>query len=77
MLEFDRLKEIVASAEDDVAKVDRGNKAAGTRVRKTMQEIKGAAQEVRIKCLELKTGPAAPAPPAEPPAAPPVEPPAE
>jgi hypothetical protein len=77
MLEFDRLKEIVASAEDDVAKADRGNKAAGTRVRKTMQEIKAAAQEVRIKCLELKSEPAAPAAPAEPPAAPPVEPLAE
>ena len=29
-----------------------GNKAAGTRVRKKMQEIKAAAQQVRIKILE-------------------------
>ena len=29
-----------------------GNKAAGTRVRKKMQEIKSAAQEVRKKILE-------------------------
>ena len=29
-----------------------GNKAAGTRVRKLMQEIKNAAQAVRVKVLE-------------------------
>ena len=74
MLEFDRLREIVASAEDDVEKTDRGNKAAGTRVRKTMQQIKAAAQDVRVKCLELKSGPDTPAEPA---AAPPPEPPAQ
>ncbi len=73
MLEFDSLKEIVASAEDDVLKADKGNKAAGTRVRKTMQQVKAAAQDIRIKCLELKSEPAAPSPPAAPPAAPPAE----
>ena len=31
----------------DAAKHDRGNSAAGTRVRKAMQAIKGAAQDVR------------------------------
>ena len=36
-------------AEDDVAKAEGGNKAAGTRVRKKMQEIKAAAQDVRKK----------------------------
>jgi hypothetical protein len=54
MESFERLKALVAAAEEDVAKVDGGNKAAGTRVRKAMQEIKGAAQEVRQKVLELK-----------------------
>ena len=49
---FEKLKALVVQAEPDVAKVDEGNKAAGTRVRKFMQEIKGAAQEVRIKILE-------------------------
>lgn len=68
MLEFDSLKEIVASAEADVLKTDNGNKAAGTRVRKTMQQVKAAAQDVRIKCLELKSEPAAPSAPAAPPA---------
>ena len=52
MTEFDTLKKLVADAEDDVAKAIGGNKAAGTRVRKKMQEIKSAAQDVRKKILE-------------------------
>ena len=52
MQEFDTLKRLVQEAEDDVAKAAGGNKAAGTRVRKKMQEIKSAAQEVRKKVLE-------------------------
>jgi len=51
---FEKLKALVVQAEPDVAKVDQGNKAAGTRVRKFMQEIKGAAQEIRIKVLEAQ-----------------------
>lgn len=52
MQEFETLKRLVAEAEDDVAKAIGGNKAAGTRVRKKMQDIKAAAQEVRKKILE-------------------------
>lgn len=51
---FERLKKLVAEAEEDVAKAEGGNKAAGTRARQTMQEIKNAAQEVREKILELR-----------------------
>lgn len=51
---FDRLKKMVAEAEDDIMKAEGGNKAAGTRARQTMQEIKNAAQEVREKVLELR-----------------------
>jgi len=54
---FDKLKLLVAAAEEDVIKVDKGNKAAGTRVRKSMQEIKAAAQDIRIKVLEQKDMP--------------------
>jgi len=54
---FDKLKMLVAQAEEDVMKVQQGNKAAGTRLRKTMQEIKGAAQEVRVKVLEQREAP--------------------
>ncbi len=51
---FDTLKKLVAQAEEDLAKAEGGNKAAGTRVRTTMQEIKNAAQEIRQKILELR-----------------------
>ena len=55
MQEYDMLKEMVVAAEDFVIKAEGGNKAAGTRVRKTMQEIKQAAQQVRIKILEERS----------------------
>jgi len=51
---FDKLKALVVQAEEEMAKVESGNKAAGTRLRKFMQDIKGAAQEVRIKVLEKR-----------------------
>lgn len=50
--EYETLKRLVDEAADDVQKATGGNKAAGTRVRKKMQEIKSAAQEVRKKILE-------------------------
>ena len=56
MQEFETLKRLVQEAEDDVNKAHGGNKAAGTRVRKKMQEIKSAAQEVRKKILEGRDG---------------------
>lgn len=55
MAEYESLKQLVESAEADVAKAIGGNKAAGTRVRKLMQEIKNTAQEVRKKVLEVRT----------------------
>ena len=54
MQEFENLKRLVAEIEDDMAKAKGGNKAAGTRVRKQMQEIKNAAQDVRAKILEMR-----------------------
>jgi hypothetical protein len=48
---YERLVKMVQDAADDVAKADGGNKAAGTRVRKAMQEIKKTAQEVRVGIL--------------------------
>jgi hypothetical protein len=56
MQEYDTLKRLVNEAEDDVSKAIGGNKAAGTRVRKKMQEIKAAAQTVRVKILEGREG---------------------
>ncbi len=55
MMEYDHLKELVAAAEDDLLKSEGGNKAAGTRVRKALQDIKAAAQEVRTKILEVRS----------------------
>ncbi len=54
MQEYEQLKQLVAEAEEDVHKAVGGNKAAGTRVRKKMQDIKAAAQEVRKKILESR-----------------------
>ncbi len=51
MQEFDKLKEIVAACADDMDKFGKGNKAAGTRIRKSMQEIKAQAQVVRQAVL--------------------------
>jgi hypothetical protein len=65
MQEYETLKGLVAEAEDDVNKAIGGNKAAGTRVRKKMQEIKAAAQAVRQKILESREAPGG-APPSSP-----------
>jgi len=55
MQEFEDLKSIVAAAEDDVIKAEGGSKAAGTRVRQSMQKIKQVAQELRIKMLKQRS----------------------
>ncbi len=52
---FETLKKKVAEAEEDLKKAEGGNKAAGTRVRSLMQDVKNSAQEVREKILELRT----------------------
>ena len=53
--QYEQLKQMVTAAADDVAKAAGGNKAAGTRVRKAMQDIKAAAQDVRKKVLETRS----------------------
>ena len=55
MQEYEQLKTLVAEIENDIQKAQGGNKAAGTRVRKQMQMIKQAAQNVRNKILEIRT----------------------
>ncbi len=53
MLEtYEQLKQLVASIEEDVRKAAGGNKAAGTRVRKVLQDVKNSAQALRVKVLE-------------------------
>ena len=55
MEEYLKLKQLVEEVADDIYKAMGGNKAAGTRVRKMMQDIKNMAQGVRQKVLELRT----------------------
>ena len=54
MVEYDKLKELIESCGDDIAKVDSGNRSAGTRVRKAMQEVKSQAQELRKAIMALR-----------------------
>jgi len=51
---FERIKSLLTSVEEDLVKAKGGNKAAGTRVRQAMQEVKNSAQEVRKQILELR-----------------------
>ena len=44
---------------DDLDKFNDGNKSAGTRIRKTMQNIKNLAQQVRVEVQEIKNAVAA------------------
>jgi hypothetical protein len=53
---FSSLQQRVADMEDDFRKFyEKGNKAAGTRVRKSMQELKQLAQEIRAEVQAAKT----------------------
>lgn len=54
MQEYEDLKKLVAEIEADINKAEGGNKAAGTRVRKQMQQVKQAAQAVRSRVLEIR-----------------------
>lgn len=55
MEKFSKVKEVIAAIEADVEKFyNAGNAAAGTRVRKAMQDLKGLAQEIRTEITEKK-----------------------
>ena len=54
MEEYEKLKQLIESAAEDVAKASGGNKAAGTRVRKAMQEVKEARQSLRKTILKVR-----------------------
>jgi hypothetical protein len=56
MQKFQELKNLIASLEADAEKFyNKGNSAAGTRLRKGMQELKNMAQQIRIEVQELKS----------------------
>ena len=55
MSRFTEVRDLVMSFEKDFMKFyDKGNKSAGTRVRKAMNELKKKAQEVRKEVQEIK-----------------------
>jgi hypothetical protein len=55
MNRFAEVRDLVMSLEGDFAKFyDKNNKAAGTRVRKGMQDLKNLAQEVRMEVQNMK-----------------------
>jgi hypothetical protein len=54
MQAFEELKRLITEIEEDLRKAEGGNKAAGTRVRGVMQEVKTAAQHVREQILEMQ-----------------------
>jgi uncharacterized coiled-coil DUF342 family protein len=55
MNRFSELRELVTSFEKDFIKFyEKGNKSAGTRVRKAMNELKKKAQEIRKEVQEMK-----------------------
>jgi hypothetical protein len=50
MEKFEELKAMVAGMEEDVTKFyDKGNKAAGVRIRKILQDLKGLSQAMRLE----------------------------
>ena len=54
---FEQLQKIVAEVEVDVHKFgDQNNRSAGMRVRKSMQEVKVLAQEIRKFILDKRNG---------------------
>lgn len=51
---YEKLVRLVREVEEDVKKAAGGNKAAGTRVRKVMQDVRAAAQELRVAILAAR-----------------------
>ncbi len=52
---YEELKNLVANLEEDAIKFyEKGNKAAGTRVRKGCQDIKNLCQDIRVDVSNKK-----------------------
>ena len=55
MAKFNELKSLIDGLEGDADKFfNKGNNAAGTRVRKGLQELKNLSQDLRLKIQEAK-----------------------
>ena len=54
MKNIEKIQEVLTEAHADIEKFANGNNAAGTRIRKAMQEIKSLAQSVRTEVQNIK-----------------------
>jgi hypothetical protein len=55
MEKFNELEALIASMKEDVTKFyEKSNKAAGVRVRKSLQDVKALAQAIRVNVSEQK-----------------------
>ncbi len=55
MSRINQVKTLMASLEGDLDKFyNKGNKAAGTRARKSLQDLKKLAQDIRIEIQNMK-----------------------
>lgn len=55
MSRIDDVKNLTAELEGDLDKFyNKGNKAAGTRARKQLQELKKLSQEIRLEIQDMK-----------------------
>lgn len=55
MSRYSELKDMVDEMEKDFHQFyEKGNKAAGTRVRKAMQDLKQKAQDIRVEVQDMK-----------------------
>ena len=55
MNHYEKLKQLVLGVEEDFMKFyEKANSAAGTRVRKIMQDLKVLAQEIRADVQDIK-----------------------
>ncbi len=56
MSRFTELRDLLGSFEKDFIKFyEKGNKSAGTRVRKEMNELKNKAQDIRKEVQDIKS----------------------
>ena len=55
MSRLNEVKNLMAGLEEDLVKFyDKGNKAAGTRARKQLQDLKKLAQDIRVEIQNIK-----------------------
>lgn len=55
MNRFEEIRDLIMSAQDDFDKFyNKNNQAAGTRVRKVMQQMKELAQDIRKEVQDIK-----------------------